>query len=113
MRKFLLSLSVVVVVLGGLFGCSQQKKWNREQRQALRQMLKDYREMVYLDNLSEAEYMLFADEVAAAIEQDYLRNLPIKIIMRKNASDNAKRRLLCECAAMYRLGQLPIRCNNV
>ena len=71
MRKFLLSLSVVVVVLGGLFGCSQQKKWNREQRQALRHMLRDYREMVYLENLTEAEYMLFADEVAAAIEQNF------------------------------------------
>ena len=68
MRKFFLSLSVVVVVLVGFMGCSQQKQWNREQRQALRQMLRDYREMVYLENLTEAEYMLFADEVAAAIE---------------------------------------------
>ena len=71
MRKFFLSLSVVVVVLVGFMGCSQQKQWNREQRQALRQMLRDYREMVYLENLTEAEYMLFADEVAAAIEQSY------------------------------------------
>lgn len=71
MRKFLLSLSTVVVVLGGFFGCSQQKQWNREQRQALRQMLREYRDIVYLENLTEAEYMLFADEVAAAIEQSY------------------------------------------
>ena len=34
-------------------------------------MLRDYRQMVYLNNLTEAEYMLFADEVTAAIEQDY------------------------------------------
>ena len=71
MRKFLLSLSTVVVVLGGFLGCSQQKQWNREQRQALRQMLREYRDIVYLENLTEAEYMLFADEVAAAIEQSY------------------------------------------
>lgn len=71
MRKFLLSLSTVVVVLGGFFGCSQQKQWNREQRQALRHMLREYRDIVYLENLTEAEYMLFADEVAAAIEQSY------------------------------------------
>ncbi len=71
MRKFLLSLSTVVVVLGGFFGCSQQKQWNREQRQALRQMLREYRDIAYLENLTEAEYMLFADEVAAAIEQSY------------------------------------------
>lgn len=71
MKKFLLSLSVAVALLSGFIGCSQQKQWNREQRQALRQMLRDYREMVYLENLTEAEYMLFADEVAAAIEQSY------------------------------------------
>ena len=71
MRKYLLSLSTVVVVLGGFFGCSQQKQWNREQRQALRQMLREYRDIAYLENLTEAEYMLFADEVAAAIEQSY------------------------------------------
>lgn len=71
MKKFLLSLSVVVVVLVGFMGCSQQKQWNREQRQALRQMLRDYREMAYLENLTEAEYMLFTDEVAAAIEQSF------------------------------------------
>ena len=68
MKKFLLSLSVAVALLSGFIGCSQQKQWNREQRQALRQMLRDYREMVYLENLTEAEYMLFAEEVAAAIE---------------------------------------------
>lgn len=71
MKKILLSVSLLALTALGFIGCSQQKQWNREQRQALRQMLKDYREMVYLDNLSEAEYMLFADEVAAAIEQDY------------------------------------------
>ena len=64
-------MSIATVVAFGLVGCSQQKQWNREQRQALRQMLRDYRKMVYLENLTEAEYMLFADQVAAEIEQDY------------------------------------------
>ncbi len=71
MKRFLLSVSVVALVLGTIFGCSQQKQWSREQRQSLRQMLRDYRTMVYLNNLTEAEYMLFSDNVAAAIEQDY------------------------------------------
>lgn len=71
MKRFLLSLSVAMVVLGGFISCSQQRQWNREQRQALRQMLRDYRQMVYLNNLTDAEYMLFADQVAADIEQDY------------------------------------------
>ena len=71
MKRFLLSLTVAVVTFGGFIGCSQQKQWNREQRQALRQMLRDYREMAYLENLTEAEYMLFAEQVAAAIEQNF------------------------------------------
>lgn len=71
MKKILLSVSVLALMLGGFIGCSQQKQWNREQRQNLRQMLRDYRTMVYLNNLTEAEYMLFADDVAQAIEQDY------------------------------------------
>ncbi|MBQ9137119.1 MAG: hypothetical protein IJX65_00600 [Alistipes sp.] len=71
MRKFLLSVSLLTLSVCGFIGCSQQREWSREQRQALRQMLRDYRQMVYLENLTEAEYMLFADEVAAEIEQDY------------------------------------------
>ena len=34
-------------------------------------MLREYRDLAYLENLTEAEYMLFADEVAAAIEQNF------------------------------------------
>lgn len=71
MKKFLLSVSLSALTIFSFIGCSQQRQWNREQRQALRQMLHDYRQMVYLNNLTEAEYMLFADEVTAAIEQDY------------------------------------------
>lgn len=71
MKRFLLSVSVLALTLCSFISCSQQKQWSREQRQNLRQMLRDYRAMVYLNNLTEAEYMLFADDVAAAIEQDY------------------------------------------
>lgn len=71
MKRFLLSVSVLALTLCSFISCSEQKQWSREQRQNLRQMLRDYRAMVYLNNLTEAEYMLFADDVAAAIEQDY------------------------------------------
>lgn len=71
MKKFLLSFAVVALVFGGLFACGEQTKWNREERQAMRNLLRDYRKMVYLNDLSEAEYMLFADQVLASVEQDY------------------------------------------
>jgi len=71
MKRFLLSVFLLTLIGFGIFGCSQQKQWSREERQSLREMLRDYRKMVYLNNLTEAEYMLFSDDVAAAIEQDY------------------------------------------
>ena len=37
----------------------------------MRNLLRDYRKMVYLNNLTEAEYMLFTDQVLAAVEEDY------------------------------------------
>ena len=71
MKKFILSFAVVALTLGGLFACGEQTKWNREERQAMRNLLRDYRKMVYLNDLSEAEYMLFADQVLASVEEDY------------------------------------------
>ena len=37
----------------------------------MRNLLRDYRKMVYLNDLTEAEYMLFTDQVLAAVEEDY------------------------------------------
>ena len=37
----------------------------------MRNLLRDYRRMVYLSDLSEAEYMLFTDRVLASIEEEY------------------------------------------
>ena len=71
MKKFILSFAIVALIFGGLFACGEQTKWNREERQAMRNLLRDYRKMVYLNDLSEAEYMLFTDQVLASVEEDY------------------------------------------
>ena len=71
MKKILLSIAVLAAVVGGIFACGEQAKWNREERQAMRNILRDYRKMVYLNNLTEAEYMLFTDSVLASIEEEY------------------------------------------
>ena len=71
MKKLLLYVAAVALVLGGIFACGEQTKWNREERQAMRNLLRDYRKMVYLNNLTGAEYMLFTDQVLAAVEEDY------------------------------------------
>lgn len=52
-------------------GCSQQKKWNHEQREAIREALRDYRQMIYLADLNDAEFALFSDQVAGMLEGAY------------------------------------------
>ncbi len=70
MKKLLLYLPVLLILATG-FGCSQQRKWNREQRKEMREMLRDYRQMAYLNDLTDAEYILFTDDVATTLEGDY------------------------------------------
>ena len=71
MKKLLLSLPLLALFAAGFFGCSQSREWNKEQRQAMREALRDYRQMVYLDDLTDAEFVLFADGVANDLEGAY------------------------------------------
>lgn len=71
MKKILLSVSLLAMIAAGFIGCSQQKQWNNEQREAMRQALRDYRQMVYLDDLTDAEFTMFSDGVAASLEGAY------------------------------------------
>ncbi len=71
MKKILLSLPVLALIVTGFIGCSGKREWRHEERKALRQSLQAYRDMVYLNDLTDAEYALFTDEVAADIEQAY------------------------------------------
>lgn len=72
MKKISLSIYVAalaVIMLGA--GCSQQAQWNREQRQQMRQTLNKYRQMVYLQDLTDPEFVIFSDNVASKIENEY------------------------------------------
>ena len=71
MKRLLLSVASVALISVGIFACTEQARWNREERQAMRNLLRDYRRMIYLNDLSEAEYMLFTDRVLASIEEEY------------------------------------------
>ena len=55
MKRMFLCLPVVAMFLVGLMGCSAKREWNHEQRKAMRQALKEYRNMVYLNDLTDAE----------------------------------------------------------
>lgn len=71
MKKLLLSTSLLALFAAGFIGCSQRQQWNHEERKAMREALDSYRQMVYLDDLTDAEFVLFSDEVAGALENAY------------------------------------------
>ncbi len=71
MKKLLLSTSLLALFAAGFIGCSQRQEWNREERKAMREALDSYRQMAYLDDLTDAEFLLFSDEVAGTLENAY------------------------------------------
>ena len=66
-KKLLLIISLAAIFCS----CSEQREWNREQRHQMRQDLRTYRDMVYLTDLNDVEWELFADDVAVALENDF------------------------------------------
>ena len=71
MKKLLLCLPLLALFAAAFPGCSKQRQWNHEQRKAMREALRDYRKMVYLDDLTDAEFVLFTDQVAGTLENAY------------------------------------------
>lgn len=70
MKRFLLSCAVAALFLS-VAGCSQQRRWNDQQRRAVREALNSYRRMVYLTDLTDAEFVDFSDGVAVDLEHSY------------------------------------------
>lgn len=70
MKKILLSLTLIMAAVA-IVGCSQKAKWNHEQRKAMRENLHQYRDMIYLQDLTEPEFLIFADSVTGDIEAVY------------------------------------------
>lgn len=71
MKRLLLIFSLLALSAAGVVGCSQKREWNREQRRAMREALRDYRRMVYLNDLTDAEFSAFSDDVAGQLEESY------------------------------------------
>lgn len=71
MKKILLYVPLLAMFAAGLAGCSQQRQWNHDQRKAMRESLRSYRQMAYLDDLSDADFVVFTDQVAGTLENDY------------------------------------------
>ena len=76
MKKILLCVPLLAIFAAGFFGCSQQRQWNHEQRKAMREALRSYRQMVYLDDLNDAEFVL--DEAIKTITAAVILPRPMK-----------------------------------
>lgn len=70
MKKFLLALPALAMLVG-MGACNRQREWTHEQRKEMRESLRDYRRMAYLNDLTEEEYVVFSDDVAGNLETDY------------------------------------------
>ena len=100
MKKILLCVPLLAIFAAGFFGCSQQRQWNHEQRKAMREALRSYRQMVYLDDLNDAEFVLFSDEVAGQLENSY--PVYMEFVQMQGVDDTSDmsqiRRLESQCA---------------
>ena len=71
-------IKAVVLTITALFICSivwltscNRGNWNEQQRREAREMLREWREIVYLGNLTEEEFALFAGNVTDLLEYRY------------------------------------------
>ena len=71
MKRTLLCLPLLALLAAGFVGCSQRREWKHEERKAMREALRSYRQMVYLDDLTDDEYVVFTDNVADDLETAY------------------------------------------
>ncbi|MFI3248987.1 MAG: hypothetical protein R3Y39_07665 [Rikenellaceae bacterium] len=64
--------SLLALVAITLIACTTTKsEWTHEQRKTMRRALHEYREMVYLEELTDAEFFIFSDNVTDEIEAAY------------------------------------------
>lgn len=71
LRTAVILAATTLLLLGGLSSCSQRQRWRAEERKATNEMLRDWRHMVYLSELSEEEFELFANRVTDVLEEKY------------------------------------------
>ena len=71
MKRFLFTFVMFAALAATVVGCSKRERWDEKERRAMREELRAYRDMVYLDNLADVEFDEFSGNVVEAIEIDY------------------------------------------
>lgn len=70
MKKSLLLIAIAAGMIT-MVGCTDKRGWNKKERDEVRNEVRAYRDMVYLDNLADVEFDLFSGDVVEAVEFDY------------------------------------------
>ncbi len=70
MKNILRNFTLFALLLAA-FSCSQQREWNQEQRIEFISSIEPYRQMIYLNNLSDPEFVIFTDNLATEVEVAY------------------------------------------
>lgn len=71
MKKILLSFGIVAALLSTMSCTQKVKQWSHEERKAIKNALNEYRQMIYLEDLTDAEFGMFTDGVAIDLENSY------------------------------------------
>lgn len=71
MKRFLLSITIFAAAAAMIVGCLSKAKWGEKERREVRDEVRAYRDMVYLENLADVEFDEFSGDVVEAIEIDY------------------------------------------
>lgn len=70
MKKSLLLIAIAAGMIT-MVGCTDKRGWSKKERDEVRNEVRAYRDMVYLDNLADVEFDLFSGDVVEAVEFDY------------------------------------------
>ncbi len=71
MKKRLYSALLALAAITTIACTTTKSEWTHEQRKTMRRALHEYREMVYLEELSDAEFIIFTGDVTDEIENTY------------------------------------------
>ncbi len=69
--KKIYNIFAIVAIFAAMVSCSQPTKWNDVQRAEFIEWLDDYREMIYLSDLSDSEFVVFTGDVSSELEVAY------------------------------------------
>ncbi len=69
--KKILHLAALTIILISLVRCGEQREWSEQQRTEFIASIDPYREMIYLSDLDDTEFMIFSDGISTTAQIAY------------------------------------------